>query len=519
MMSEKPANGPAANEHVADDDAATTPVATPIPLRLANDSKDPAKKIAPEISDAAVVNEPLNEPMPGATRTPPPPPGSRSSATPLAAIATLIALTAVGGGYYLWMELVKVEQMAGRTGGVTQAQLDNSQQTLGARIDKSSAEQQALMSATRADLERRLSETTQRNEQSIGTAREQMQASVDAVRTDLTAQQNQQQTDRATLEQAIAAAKTDLDAALQKNATDSQAQLADVQATVAEAKGAFSEFRDQMSARLAATDQAQTQLRATVQDAQQELNRTVVQHRVEWALTDIEHLLRAANTQASLQNNVPAALLNLRAAQERMRTLDNPALLPAIEALQNDIQALQEVTLPDITGAAVALSRMARDSLSLPLASDKPMAAAPEPPPATTTEKIAGGAWDTVRGLAAGAWDGFRGLFVVREQGEAAVPLLPPEQTYFLQQNLRLQLDTARLALLRQDDAVYHETLNNTEAWVNKYYAKQDLTVQAYLAALRELQTLKLDTAVPDISGSLQALQQAAAAILGAPRS
>ena len=455
--------------------------------------------------------------MGGCRPAPPPPPGTKSSATPLAAIATLIALTAAGGAYYLWMELVKVEQMAGRTGGVTQAQLDNSQQTLGARIDKSSAEQQALMSTTRADLEQRLTETTQRNEQSIVTAREQMQAAVDAVRTDLTALQNQQQTDRATLEQAITTAKTDLDAALQKNATDNQAQLAGVQAAVAEAKGAFSEFRDQMNERLAATDQAQTQLRTTVQDAQQELNRTVLQHRIEWALTDIEHLLRAANTQASLQDNVPAALLNLRAAQERMRTLDNPALLPAIEALQNDIQALEEVTLPDITGAAVALSRMARDSLSLPLASDKP-AAAPESPPATTTEKIADGAWDTVRGLAAGAWDGFRGLFVVREQGEAAVPLLPPDQTYFLQQNLRLQLDTARLALLRQDDAAYHETLSNAEAWVNKYYAKQELTVQAYLAALRELQTLKLDTTVPDISGSLQALQQAAAAILGAPR-
>lgn len=498
-MNDKPISGAAANEHLVSENDATPPAEN---LRLAHDFKEGLRTMTPDTSDESIPPA-----TPGATRaTTPPASGGASSGTPLAAIATLIALVAVGGGYYLWMELVKVEQMAGRTGGVTQAQLDNSQQTLGAQIDKASAEHSAQASTLRADMEQRLTEAATRNQQNI-----------DAVRTGLSTLQTQQQTDRSALEQAISTAKTDLDSVLQQNAADAQTQLAVVQSSVAEAKGAFNEFRDQMNARIAATDQAQAQLRATVQDAQQELNRTVAQHRVEWTLTDIEHLLLAANTQASLNNNAIAALQALHGAQEQIRTLDHPALLPAIEALQNDIQALEEVQLPDITGAAVTLSRMARESLQLPLASDKPKVV-PAPPPTSTAEKIAGGVWDTVRGLAAGAWDGLRGLVVVRQQGEAAVPVLPPEQTYFLQQNLRLQLDTARLALLRQDDAAYHETLSNAETWLQKYYAQSDASIQNYLAALRELQALKLDTALPDISGSLQALRQAQAAMLGTPQ-
>ena len=501
-MNEKPISGTAANEHLVSEIDPTPPTT---PLRLTNDKdvKDEPSTMTPDIADDSIPPMMPGTPPPAA---PPPTSGGSSWSTPLAAIATLIALVAIGGGYYLWMELVKVEQMAGRTGGVTQAQLDNSQQTVGAQIATTSAEHSAQTSALRADVEQRLAEAATRNEQNIN-----------AVRTDLTALQTQQQTDRSALEQAINTAKNEIDAVLQQNVADTQTQLAAVQATVAEAKGTFNEFREQMNARIAATDQAQAQLRATVQDAQQELNRTVAQHRLEWTLTDIEHLLMAANTQVTLNNNATSALHALRGAQAQMRTLDHPALLPAIEALQNDIQALEQVSLPDITGAAVTLSRMARESVQLPLASDKPTLA-PAPPPSSTAEKIASGAWDTVRGLAAGAWEGLRGLVVVRQQGEAAVPVLPPEQTYFLQQNLRLQLDTARLALLRNNDAAYHETLSNAETWLQKYYAQNDPSIQNFLAALRELQALKLDTALPDISASLPALRQAQAAMLGASR-
>jgi uroporphyrin-3 C-methyltransferase len=103
-------------------------------------------------------------------------------------------------------------------------------------------------------------------------------------------------------------------------------------------------------------------------------------------------------------------------------------------------------------------------------------------------------------------WQQMRSLVVIRhdETGEAAV--LVPEQRYFLYQNLRLQLESARLALLNADSNSYQHSLQTAVSWLEKYFTGDER--DAMLNSLRDLQGKQVDVAIPAISESLDWIKE-----------
>jgi uncharacterized protein HemX len=96
---------------------------------------------------------------------------------------------------------------------------------------------------------------------------------------------------------------------------------------------------------------------------------------------------------------------------------------------------------------------------------------------------------------------------IVRQVGTSEPPLVPPPQTYFLRENLRLRLLNARLSLLARDEAGYREDLRAAEAWIRRYFDGRSKQTADALAQLKQLSAASLSFEIPTISESLDAVR------------
>ncbi|MBZ0072242.1 MAG: uroporphyrinogen-III C-methyltransferase [Thiohalobacteraceae bacterium] len=223
-----------------------------------------------------------------------------------------------------------------------------------------------------------------------------------------------------------------------------------------------------------------------------------------WVLAEVQYLLRVANQRLQLQRDVGTAVAALSSADQRLQELADPGLNPVREQLAREIAALNAVAQPDIPGIALALDSLATRVATLPLKDTRPSHGA-------EVETEPGGAAPTAndwRRLPALVWRELKRLVVVRRDATPVAALLAPEQQYFLQQNLRLQLESARLAALQAAPEPYQASLRTARAWLDTYFAGDDPRVTAVLGRLAQLAEIDVRPALPDISASLRQLRQ-----------
>ena len=99
-------------------------------------------------------------------------------------------------------------------------------------------------------------------------------------------------------------------------------------------------------------------------------------------------------------------------------------------------------------------------------------------------------------------------LVRIRNDMESQRPLLPPEQQYFLRENLRLMLYGAQQALLQGSMPTFQQNLKSAQHLLKEYF---DISSQAVIAAqddLGKLQGMRIVTDLPDITASLTTLRR-----------
>ena len=84
---------------------------------------------------------------------------------------------------------------------------------------------------------------------------------------------------------------------------------------------------------------------------------------------------------------------------------------------------------------------------------------------------------------------------------------MPVAQQYFLRENLKLRLLTARIALLARNDASFGADLVAVETWLKQYFDTRAKPVQALQATIRQLAASPMPGETPDLSRSLEALR------------
>jgi uroporphyrin-III C-methyltransferase len=245
------------------------------------------------------------------------------------------------------------------------------------------------------------------------------------------------------------------------------------------------------------------------QAALEALYRDLAPSRDELALSEVEQILVLASQQLSLAGNVHAALAGLQVADAKLAQLDRPQLGAVRRALARDMDRLKAVPYVDVAGISIKLDQSIEAIGRLPLAKDERVTARAEPAMPTNDS-----AW--IRFLH-GLWNDLRSVIRIQVEDHPPAPLITPEQSFFLRENLRLRLLSARLALLARDDRSFKADLSAARDWLNEYFDKGNRQVQATLATLAQLASIAMPEEMPDLSASLDAVRALKAATERAP--
>lgn len=219
-----------------------------------------------------------------------------------------------------------------------------------------------------------------------------------------------------------------------------------------------------------------------------------------YLVAEAEYYLQIANSQLQLAGNPYLASLALEQADDRLVQLGDPALTEVRRAIADEVAALDVMEKPDIGGVALTLSSLARVVDSLPL---RRAAGASDDDNETDTDDEGGvaRAWGAVKGA-------FTGLVKHTPPGDEQAPLLTPDAEPLIRSNLALQLQAARLALLRGEQQVFEQSIDDARSWIRNYFDVTTEPVDSALETLAEIRAGYSASAPPDISGSLRLLRQ-----------
>jgi len=221
----------------------------------------------------------------------------------------------------------------------------------------------------------------------------------------------------------------------------------------------------------------------------------------DWVLAEIEYLVLVAVHRLSLERDVSTALVALEAADNRLARMGEPALYEIRKQLAADMNALRAVPAVDITGKSLYLADLATRIETLPLQEIDP--AGQDPGDRAVADEERPG-W---KRLLSAVWEEIKGLVIITRTGDPASVNLLPDERYFLYQNLRLQLETARQALIRRDTGNFHISIDMITGWLRDYFDSTDSRVADIVNTLEEMRRLDLDPELPDISASLDRLR------------
>lgn len=240
------------------------------------------------------------------------------------------------------------------------------------------------------------------------------------------------------------------------------------------------------------------------QEALQTLYTQLAESRESTAVAEVEQLLNIANQQLQLSGNVKSALLALQAAQKRLEPLELPRAIQLRETLNQEIENLREIPQVDVISMSAQLTHLSELCSKLPLISERQptlnaQAAAKNLPDQATT---------TLQKLANNIWEDIKNLVTVERINKPEPPLLAVDQSFYLRENLKLKLLTARVALLQHDEATYKADLNSVKTWLNEYFdTKHPDTIKAF-NLLNKLSSNNISIELPQLSESFAAVSR-----------
>ncbi|ADJ29368.1 uroporphyrinogen-III C-methyltransferase [Nitrosococcus watsonii] len=280
-----------------------------------------------------------------------------------------------------------------------------------------------------------------------------------------------------------------------------QQEVTNLKKEIAENKGELKKFQQGMGT----LESTLSLLRSEVERGPQPGN---------WDIAEAAYLMRIANERLQLGQNVSVALVALQTADRILRDMANPAFTPVRAKLAEEINSLKAVPEPDIDGMALSLTNIIERVKTLELketvlAESETASKTKEQAPESTPEPEGNTYIAKTKEFLQVIWNDLKGMVVVKHRHEAeggGIPTLLPEERYFLYQNLRLELETARLNLLLKNEAAFRQSLELAQSWLQTYF--QGSEAEVIKDTLAKLEQTTIESSLPDIAGSLKTLSQ-----------
>lgn len=250
-------------------------------------------------------------------------------------------------------------------------------------------------------------------------------------------------------------------------------------------------------------EQLQDQLRTT----QRKFQTFTSEKQQDWLFNEAEYLIREASHKLNFTDDAASIIALLQAADNQLASLNDGSLTQLRQAISQDINAVRASGNLDIEGIAISIETLKNNLVQLELASvqleSKESTTVDAKPEADLSS------WQHFKNSMSNAASKY---YTVHQFDESTQPFISPQNDRLLRENILLNLQTAQLAALQNNQALFESNLTNVKQWVEQYFKQKPASTQAFLQQVSELlsssveldlpQSLQSYTLIRDISQS-----------------
>jgi uroporphyrin-III C-methyltransferase len=202
-----------------------------------------------------------------------------------------------------------------------------------------------------------------------------------------------------------------------------------------------------------------------------------------------------ANQQLLASGQVASALLLLQEADRGAVKSKSPSLLVVHRLLLKDIEKLKAAPAVDVIQLSNRLDAVALAMDALPLLID------------VANDKVGAskGALDKAPNWTAD----LKRMFSIHKVDDPSSLMLNPEQAFFVRQNAKLALASARLALFSRNETLFKADIQKASGALKNYFDNRNAKVGAQIANLEQLAATKIAIETPTLSETLNAIRSA----------
>ena len=226
------------------------------------------------------------------------------------------------------------------------------------------------------------------------------------------------------------------------------------------------------------------------------------QQPTDWLFSEADFLLNNALRKLVLDNDVDTAVSLLKLADETLAKVNNSQSAAIRSAINQDLKQLLSVTGVDQNAAMQKLSQLANTVDELPVldvnfGDDQ------------NATKLSDSLSDWAENAEKSATSFLNHFIRISpKHGADRKELLAPNQDIYLRENIRLRLQLAIMAVPRQQNELYKQSLEAVASWIRSYFDTNAEVTQSFLKSVDELSELSIYVDVPSQLQSLNMLDK-----------
>ena len=226
------------------------------------------------------------------------------------------------------------------------------------------------------------------------------------------------------------------------------------------------------------------------------------QEPTDWLFSEADFLLNNALRKLVLDNDVDTAVSLLKLADETLAKVNNSQSAAIRSAINQDLKQLLSVTGIDQNAVMQKLSQLANTVDELPVldvnfGDDQ------------NATKLSDSLSDWAENAEKSATSFLNHFIRISpKHGADRKELLAPNQDIYLRENIRLRLQLAIMAVPRQQNELYKQSLEAVASWIRSYFDTNAEVTQSFLKSVDELSEVSIYVDVPSQLQSLSMLDK-----------
>lgn len=226
------------------------------------------------------------------------------------------------------------------------------------------------------------------------------------------------------------------------------------------------------------------------------------QQPTDWLFSEADFLLNNALRKLVLDNDVDTAVSLLKLADETLAKVNNSQSAAIRSAINQDLKQLLSVAGVDQNAVMQKLSQLANTVDELPVLDvnfgDNQNAT-----------KLSDSLSDWAENAEKSATSFLNHFIRISpKHGADRKELLAPNQDIYLRENIRLRLQLAIMAVPRQQNELYKQSLEAVASWIRSYFDTNAEVTQSFLKSVDELSEVSIYVDVPSQLQSLSMLDK-----------